>query len=107
MLLPFDSLKEKIPKDKIGSVKFKPSFDFQTNNEVSSNTVNSGDCNDYKPRKPSRPCIFCENLASHSNLRRHQMRMHKEKISHILKLPQPQQTIEFKKLRLQGIYQLN
>lgn len=60
-----------------------------------------------KTNKPLRPCIFCEDLKCFTNLRRHQIRKHSNKIQDLLKLSPQMQNLEFKKIRLEGIYKLN
>lgn len=63
--------------------------------------------NDKLKQKPPRPCLYCPNYETQSNLKRHMKRKHQEKIQHILSYTPKKQTKEFKKLRLEGIFKYN
>jgi len=58
-------------------------------------------------KKPSRPCLFCPDLKLQANLKRHLQRHHKDKVEWLTQMSPMKQRNEFKKIRLQGIYELN
>ena len=56
--------------------------------------------------KPQRPCKFCPDLKLQSNLKRHMLRKHPDKINLASMSPLKQRN-EIKKLRLDGVFLLN
>lgn len=101
-------IKITLDNDSTKTIWLKIHVTYQKTDETSNKTVNNAKhAKENLTKKPERPCILCEDLVCFTNLRRHQIRKHKDSVKHILKLPPKQQDIEFKKLRLRGVKEYN
>lgn len=103
VIISLDSLKQNIPENDIRYNNITIQYIDRQNNKHYLDLANGNKLEDVnKPhgvtegrkgivdnqhtKKPARPCLFCPNYQCYSNLRRHQVRKHYNKIEHILKL---------------------
>ena len=79
--------------------------DLQKINSVDCLTENANQIK--KGKKPQRPCPYCPDLKMQSNLKRHILRKHGDEVKHIANSSPQKQRKEFKKIRLNGVFEYN